>query len=232
MSVDIVKLRRAQPMYQAMANLFQFVGNDRFMPDKVRPYFERKLASTKFQRKMSLNHEHRQHILSDKRQFPDVLKLPANYKTDRFKREIEKYKSYYCWLSGIRIVDDRGNLHESDEIFNPGCSRSENLNEDEHAISFQLMLFFFGGISSLSEGDFYEREFDGYKRIILQLIEDGVIDRQLIETGERELLDREREIIEIYNNHVNGIQQTGADTNLHTRRYAFTTELLNLNRVP
>tara|TARA_B100001093_G_scaffold510995_1_gene577970 strand:- start:924 stop:2780 length:1857 start_codon:yes stop_codon:yes gene_type:complete len=232
-SVRLTPQEKKQNLNDALANLFQWLNNDELIfkikneNDKgggkkitVRKYYEDKLADTKQQRKLSQN------LSGQDINVPSISIQLNKYTTQTFKRLLKYYSDNFCWMSGIKITDSTGNYPDIPD--SQKCIKtSRNVNEDEHAVSFYSMLIFFGGISSVPNSTYLDK-FDGYKKALFEMREQGKLDASFQPIPNGGMNDTDKYYYREFINNLERIQKSGGDIGLTTRTYTFSNDLLNL----
>ena len=214
--------------------------------ETVRGYYEKKLAATSSQRILSQNLSDglgnpstAAQILSKSNQLVNNYKLPGANSAS-FKTKIGPYSRHYCWLSGIKITDEDAtyaNVTEVDKtgvditeekyFTNDRCLKvSQTVNEDEHAVSFYVMLIFFGGISSVPSNN-YSSEYKEYFRLVNVMKRKGRIKNNFELKSDVKLSPYEKYIYDAFMQNIEAIKAAGGDFNLISRTYQFSTLLLN-----
>lgn len=242
-SINIEEIKRMQPLYNSLANLFQFLGDDKLKQEinnsnsgSVRKFYTRILATTSEQMHLSNATQIKQSELIP---LDNPHRLPVGFKTKKFKNQLESYKKNYCWLSGVKITDARGILLTPAR---PGihCNSEDKLNEDEHAISFYYMLFMFGGIASVPKTFNYAKDSSnkGKKIDIIEAIDKvkELIDNNVINTnlelyeGEK-IRDEDARLVDLVRTNDTSIGNLGSDSTLYSRTYDFSLELTRFMNV-
>ena len=237
-SINIEEIKRMQPLYNSLANLFQFLGDDKLKQEiaqeqtgSVRDFYARILAPTSEQMHLSNATQIKQSELIP---LDNPHRLPVGFKTQRFKKQLESYKKNYCWLSGVKITDARGILLTSAR---PGihCKSSKTkLNEDEHAISFYYMLFMFGGIASVPRtfnNTNYSRELLKAKQKVQELMDTNVINTGLERYLGKEIDPKDARLVDLVRTNDSSIANLGSDSTLFSRTFDFSLELTRFMNV-
>ncbi len=211
----------------------------------VRLYYENKLATTGHQAKLSGTGESLQEPPSSwglKKNLPKynpryplepIPSSDASAPSDKnreFREMISIYKNHYCWLSGIRItpptplptnLEGRKKTGEIYLNYHPyNCDplqKKQNINQDEHAISFFFMLIFMGGIASIPNNLYNEH----YKSFFALLPRYPNMSASSLPLWQQYISWK-------INNNLDTIQHSSVDYNLNTRTFPWSLHLLEL----
>lgn len=246
-SINIEEIKRMQPLYHSLANLFQFLGDDKLKQEiskseqlvgkgkkkkTVRAFYEKVLADTKTQMHLATATQIEPQEVSS---LSNPHRLPVGFKTQRFKKQLESYKKNYCWLSGVKITDAQGIL-----LSPPGpgihCGKNppETINEDEHAISFYYMLFMFGGIASVPQtfsDTNYSRELLKAKQKVQELMDTNVINTDLQRYPGEKISDEDARLVDLVRTNDSSIANLGSDSTLYSRTFDLSLELTRFMNV-